>query len=253
MIRAGFSLKPTEGDHGLRVYYVRSRALPQNMQIRKSGVVVIALAVLSAVVAGLSTGEAWTIIERFVVTFVFGALGLFMAESSRIKGSRIVASDDTAATIKDVIVVGLLPGLLLGLVNYFFFFSYRYSPYVLPRIRNIGSVYDAFILSTEIALTEEIIYRLFFLSCILYTAKYLYGRRAPDGPFRSSTAPLAVALVGSSLIFAFAHRSPYSFAAAFLGGIVLGVIYLRKGVEPSIAAHFAANFLFFSASYLYRP
>jgi membrane protease YdiL (CAAX protease family) len=42
----------------------------------------------------------------------------------------------------------------------------------------------------------------------------------------------------------------YGFTAAFFGGMVLGWIYLRSGIESAIAAHFSANFLFFSAAYL---
>jgi membrane protease YdiL (CAAX protease family) len=218
------------------------------VEIRKTGIVVIVLAVLGAVIAGLSTREAWTIVERFVVTLVFGALGLFMAEASRLKGSLIVATSNIATIAREVTVYGLLSGLVLGLVNYYFFFTWRYSPLVLPRIRNLDNVYDSFILSLEIALTEEVIYRLFFLSCILYTVRFIYNRWAA---VRTSTVTsISIALTASSLIFAFAHRSPYSFTAALFGGIVLGLLFLWKGVETAIAAHFAADFLFFSLSYL---
>jgi membrane protease YdiL (CAAX protease family) len=51
-------------------------------------------------------------------------------------------------------------------------------------------------------------------------------------------------------VFGLAHGD-YGFTAAFFGGMILGWIYLRSGVESSIAAHFAANFLFFTASYLF--
>jgi membrane protease YdiL (CAAX protease family) len=56
-------------------------------------------------------------------------------------------------------------------------------------------------------------------------------------------------LVISSLLFAMVHNI-YGFTAAFFGGVLLGIIYLRSGIESAIAAHFCANFLFFSASYL---
>jgi len=32
--------------------------------------------------------------------------------------------------------------------------------------------------------------------------------------------------------------------------MLLGLIYIQSGIESAIAAHFCANFLFFSASYL---
>ena len=222
----------------------------RGMQLRKSGVFLIVLSLLTAAVAGLSSGDFWTVIERFVVTFVFGAMGLFIADRSQINGSVIIASPDTAASVRDIINFGFLPGLVLGLINYFFFFTYRYSPYVVARIRNMDTVYDAFILSLESGLTEEVIYRLFFLSCFLYTYKRLYSRLNPLWPGAVKIIPVVLAMVLSSLLFALAHRSPYSFTAAFFGGMLLGPIYIRTGVEAAIAAHVAADFLFFSASYL---
>ena len=107
------------------------------MRLRKSGVFLIVLALLTAAVAALSSRDGWEGITRFVVILVFGAMGLFIADRSQIKGSLIIASEDTASTIRDVLNFGILPGLVLGLINYLFFFAYRYSPYVHPRIRNI--------------------------------------------------------------------------------------------------------------------
>ena len=217
------------------------------MQIRKSGLVALLLALSASVAAGLSTGSVWTVIERFVVTLVFGGLGLFMAESSGIKGALSLKTKSAGAALRDIVLFGVGPGIALGLVNDRFFFGYRYSPFVLPRIRNIDSIGDAFLLSLEIGLAEEVIYRLFFLSCILYTAKYALQRSQASS---HSAIPASIAVVVSTLIFAFAHRSPLSLTAVFLAGIVLGLIYLFKGVEASIAAHFVANFIFFSASYV---
>ena len=220
------------------------------MRLRKSGVFLIVLALLTAAVAALSSRDGWEGITRFVVILVFGAMGLFIADRSQIKGSLIITSEDTASTIRDVLNFGILPGLVLGLINYLFFFAYRYSPYVHPRIRNMDSGYDAFILSLDSGLTEEVLYRLFFLSCFLYTFKQLYSRMKPLWPGAVKVIPVALALVLSSMLFAAAHRDIYSFTAAFVGGMLLGPIYLKSGVEAAIAAHFAANFLFFSASYL---
>jgi membrane protease YdiL (CAAX protease family) len=126
------------------------------------------------------------------------------------------------------------------------------APYVLPRIRNLDTVYDSFLLSLEIGITEEVIYRLFFLSCILYTVKYLHRRWRPEARLPLSVTPISVALMASSLIFTFAHRSPFSFSAAFLGGLVLGLVFISKGVETAITAHVAADFLFFTVSYIYK-
>ena len=58
-----------------------------------------------------------------------------------------------------------------------------------------------------------------------------------------------MALVLTSLLFAIAHNI-YGFTAAFVGGVVLGLIFFKGGIESAVAAHFVANFFFFSVSYL---
>ena len=78
----------------------------------------------------------------------------------------------------------------------------------------------------------------------------LFGESGFSKEVEGTFTSISVALMVSSLIFTFAHRSPFSFPAAFLGGLVLGLIFIRKGVETAIAAHVAADFLFFTASYI---
>ncbi len=217
------------------------------------------LAVLAASVAVLSelnheSGSAsltWTMISRFVVVMAFGTFGIYSARESNLRGSIVVTSDDVPSALQDLINYGVLPGLVLGLINYLFFFRYRYSPFVVPRIREMESVYDSFIISLDSAFSEEVIYRLFIMSCLLYVLQQLYKKIRPTWPFLVSVLPSAMALVLSSLLFALAHNI-YGFTAALLGGLLLGAIYLRSGIESAIAAHFGANFLFFSAVYLTR-
>lgn len=217
------------------------------------------LAVLAASVAVLSelnheSGSAsltWTMISRFVVVMAFGTFGIYSARESNLRGSIVVTSEDVPSALQDLINYGVLPGLVLGLINYLFFFRYRYSPFVVPRIREMESVYDSFIISLDSAFSEEVIYRLFIMSCLLYVLQQLYKKIRPTWPFLVSVLPSAMALVLSSLLFALAHNI-YGFTAALLGGLLLGAIYLRSGIESAIAAHFGANFLFFSAVYLTR-
>jgi glucose uptake protein GlcU len=144
---------------------------------------------------------------------------------------------------------GVLPGAVLGLVNYLFFFTYRYSPIVTPRIRNIDDAYDSLLVSLDAAFTEEVIYRLFVISTLLFMFDHLYRNLKHVWPALVALVPRAMAMVLSALAFAIVHDL-YGFTAAFLAGIILGFIYLRSGIESAIAAHFVANFLFFSASYL---
>jgi len=217
-----------------------------------------ALALATAVVAGLSAIQSgaepgmvgWQMISRFVVVQVYGFFGLFMARDSGIPGAIFVDKSDWVDNVRGIVNWGILPGLIIGVINYLFFFAYRYSPFVIPRIRDMKSGYDAFVLSLESGITEESIYRLLILSSILYLLRRLYSRVKPAWPGAVKFLPAGLALVLSSLVFGIAHN-PYGFTAAFFGGMLLGGIYLWNGIESSIAAHFAANFLFFTASYLF--
>jgi hypothetical protein len=234
------------------------------MRLRKILGIALVLAVLTAVAGGLSVLNAQdavsgihvgtvspiaTMISRFVVVLVFGTFGLFFARQSKLKGSLFISSESITFTLRDLAIYGVLPGLVLGLINYFFFYSYRYSPMVAPRIREISTIYDSFVVSLASGSVEEVVYRLFYLSCFLFFFQHVYSRIAPLWPSVVSFLPGALAVVISSLLFAMVHNI-YGFTAAFFGGMLLGVIYLQSGIESAIAAHFCANFLFFSASYL---
>jgi membrane protease YdiL (CAAX protease family) len=224
---------------------------------------IIRFAALLALVTALATGLAvlngsesvsaagWAIISRFVVVLMFGGLGLIVAHESHIRGSIVITSEEWMSTVRDVMNWGILPGLVLGVINYFFFFAYRYSPFVAPRFREMNSYYDSFILSLNSGLTEEVVFRLFFLSCLLFSFRQLYERLRPMWPSLVGILPIALALVSSSLLFALDHNLA-GFTAAFFGGMLLGWIYIRSGIESAIAAHFAANFLFYSASYVLK-
>jgi membrane protease YdiL (CAAX protease family) len=96
---------------------------------------------------------------------------------------------------------------------------------------------------------EEVLFRLFILSCFLFSFRQLYARLAPVWPSLVAILPKALSVVLSSLLFAMLH-TVYGFTAAFFGGMLLGLIYIHSGIESAIAAHFSANFLFFSAVYL---
>src|SRR5499425_183699 len=227
------------------------------MRLQKIMGITVVLALLTAAAAGLSalnaqksvTSPTWTIISRFVIVLVFGSFGLAVARESQLQGSLFIGFEDWSLTVRDIVNYGVLPGLVLGLINYFFFFTYRYSPLVVPRIRDMQSVYDSFVVSLDTGMIEEVLFRLFILSCFLFSFRYLYSRLAPLWPGVVAILPKALAVVLSSLLFAMAHNI-YGFTAAFFGGMLLGFIYIQSGIESAIAAHFCANFLFFSASYL---
>jgi hypothetical protein len=227
------------------------------MRLQKIMGITVVLALLTAVAAGLSVlnshesgiSPTWAMISRFVEAFLLVGLGLPVARESQLQGSLFAGFEDWTLTVRDIINYGVLPGLVLGLINYFFFFTYRYSPLVVPRIREMHSIYDSFVVSFESGVIEEILFRLFILSCFLFCFRQLYSRLAGLWPNVIAILPRALAVVLSSLLFAMVHNV-YGFTAAFFGGVLLGLIYMQSGIESAIAAHFCANFLFFSASYL---
>jgi len=227
------------------------------MRLREIMVITVVLALLTALAAGLSesnapnsvTSPTWTMITRFVAVLVAGSFGLAVARESQLRGSLFIRFEDWSLAIRDIVNYGVLPGLVLGLINYFFFFPYRYSQQVVPAIRDIQSLYDSFVESLRPAFTEEVLFRLFILSCFLFSFRQLYERLAPVWPAVVAILPKALAVVLSSLLFAMQH-TVYGFTAGFFGGMLLGLIYVHSGIESAIAAHFSANFLFYSASYL---
>src|SRR5215470_19733944 len=227
------------------------------MRLQKIMGITVVLALLTAVAAGLSvlnaqnsgTSPTWTIISRFLIVLIFGSFGLAVARESQLQGSLFIGHADWSLTLRDIVNYGVLPGFILGLINYFFFFTYRYSPLVVPRIREMHSLYDSFVISLDSGVIEEILFRLFILSCFLFCFRQLYSRLARVWPGVVAVLPKALAVVLSSLLFAMVHNV-YGFTAAFFGGVLLGLIYMQSGIESAIAAHFFANFLFYSASYL---
>src|SRR5438128_1508163 len=110
---------------------------------------------LTAVAAGLSVLNArnsvasptWTMISRFIVVLGFGSFGLAVARESQLQGSLFIGFEDWSLTVRDIVNYGVLPGLVLGLINYFFFFTYRYSPLLVPLIGCIRSLCDSFVIS----------------------------------------------------------------------------------------------------------
>src|SRR5207244_2526906 len=97
------------------------------MRLQKIMGITVVLALLTAVAAGLSAFPTWTIIARFIAVLVLGGFGLAVARESQLQGSLFIGFEEWSLTVRDIVNYGVLPGLVLGLINYFFFFPYRYS------------------------------------------------------------------------------------------------------------------------------
>src|SRR5205807_8060534 len=106
-----------------------------SMRLEKIMAIAVVLAVLTAVASGLSVlntrnsvvSPAWTMISRFIVVVVFGSFGLAVARESQLQGSLVINVEEWRLTVRDIVNYGLLRGLVLGFMNYFFFFALRYG------------------------------------------------------------------------------------------------------------------------------
>src|SRR2546430_9407862 len=105
-----------------------------SMRLEKIIAIAVVVAVVTAMASGLSVlntrnsvvSPAWTMISRFIVVLVFGSFGLAVARESQLQGSLLINVEEWSLTVRDIVNYGVLPGLVLGLINYFFFFTYRY-------------------------------------------------------------------------------------------------------------------------------
>ena len=113
---------------------------------------------------------------------------------------------------------------------------------VVPRIREISSFYDSFIVSLDSGFVEEVVYpALHPIVFSVFPSDTCIRVLRPFWPGVVAILPKALAVVLSSLLFAMVHNI-YGFTAAFFGGMLLGLIYMQSGIESAIAAHFCANF-----------
>ena len=217
-------------------------------------IVLAGLAAGTAVLSEINSGQGseplfWVMLSRFGIVVIFAAFGIYAARESRIRGSIILTASDPRAAFQDLLNYGILPGVMIGLINYLFFFINRYSARVDPRIRGMENIYDSLLVSFDASVFEEVVYRLFIMSSLMFLIQHLYQGIKPVWPVLVSVLPWVMALVLSSLLFAVAHNV-YGFTGAFCGGLILGFIFMKSGIESTIAAHCVANFLFFSMSYL---
>jgi membrane protease YdiL (CAAX protease family) len=106
------------------------------------------------------------------------------------------------------------------------------------------------VLAVESSILEELVFRLFLMSGLIWLMTR-FGRVEPAGPAR---AVLVVALVISALAFGLVHLPAWLALAAptpllvtavlalnGLGGLLLGLVYWRWGIEAAILCHLAGD------------
>lgn len=151
--------------------------------------------------------------------------------------------------VGQLFVYGALTGIAMGLLYHRLFAAYRFSPRVPLRLRSMKAPLDAFLLSLSAALTEEVVFRLLFFSSFLYVLSWLFRPILSMNSGFSRWIPLTFSIVLSALLFGLVH-GVFGFLFAFGAGIWLCLIFLRGGLESAVLAHFLANFVFFTLTYL---
>lgn len=127
-----------------------------------------------------------------------------------------------------------LLGILLIAINAFMFLSHSKDSSTLPSTFNTLAPHTAFILSIRAALTEEILFRLFSISTLIWIARKIT---------KSAKVPVFFAVMLSSVLFALIHQS---FLYPFIYGLLLGYIYLKTGLIPVFIIHFLADVIPFT-------
>jgi hypothetical protein len=132
----------------------------------------------------------------------------------------------------------------------------RLLPGTLPETLHPPGLATALLASSAGSLGEEILFRLFALSCLL--------RLLPEGRLGR-----ALAVGSSALAFGAAHAPAFAYlfggwqevplvswawllALNGLLGIAFGVVFLRSGIECAILAHFGTDAIWHVASQLLR-
>jgi len=153
------------------------------------------------------------------------------------------------------LAIGAASGFALGAAM---LLALRY--FLLPAIPALGTRLAAevplpaatrWLIAFDSAVLEELLYRLFLLSGMVVALRRIAtrpGRLSPEG-----TMWIAIAL--SALLFAAAHLPPWTQTSGgapglvlgvvlvlnAIGGMVFGIVYVRRGIEAAMLAHFAAD------------
>jgi membrane protease YdiL (CAAX protease family) len=176
-------------------------------------------------------------------------LGLIFAEKTSLECFLLQRKGSWTKKGAAILLLGLALGGIIGITYHRLFAQYRFSPRVPYRLRAMETHYDSFILSLRAGVTEELVFRFLLFTAFFYILKRLFDPLVAHGFAAAKWIPFLFSVLLSSLLFGVAHGT-YGFLVAFLAGILLGIAYFRGGLECAILAHFVADFVFFSMTYL---
>ncbi len=105
-----------------------------------------------------------------------------------------------------------------------------------------------FYVSVIVPFKEELMFRVLAHSIFRHLVQYFLIRYASLLPVKSNSSQIAkwIAIVGSSILFGYAHKgngNPVQVLYTTYMGLVLSMIYESKGFPASVGLHMAQNFL----------
>jgi len=212
------------------------------------------LSALTLMVAELRILKEQTLSLYDVVQNIFAysacaLLALIFGEKLGLESLLTLRRGSWPAKAWKLLCYGGLAGCVMGLAYHRAFLVYRFRPGVMFRTYHLRDWHDNFTLSLSAAVSEELVFRLLLLTAFLYLFQWLFRPMLGASSRIQSTIPGAFALISSSLLFGTVHGT-FGFLFAFVAGMVLGIIFLRGGLESAILAHFVTDFAFFYWTYL---
>ncbi|MDI6823173.1 MAG: CPBP family intramembrane metalloprotease [Bacillota bacterium] len=210
-----------------------------------------------ALVFGLSVGAAGGVCQHLALALLFPGLGGGPVLTVAVCGLAGVAGTIAAlrcglrpalalarlapAGVWHALGEAIALGVALGLANVGMITLYRQIiplPAWAVALQERASATTVFLLSVQAGLTEETVFRLLALPVFLWALRHLLaGRR--------ERVSVAGALLLSAVIFVAVHgRLPPGYWVYATGaGVLLGLLFLRHGIEAPMVAHFLADLL----------
>lgn len=165
-------------------------------------------------------------LNDFLIIAVTGCLGVAFAGKSKLPVWTAKISENKKHNL-GIILLGFIA---IAVNTIIFINSQQQALEVSPWLNQLTPL-SALIISIRAALTEEIIFRLFFISAImLFINKFM----------SSTKVPLILGVIIASVIFGSIHPG---FLLAFVYGVVLSYIYINSGLIMVFIIHFFADFI----------
>ncbi|AGB04283.1 CAAX amino terminal protease family [Aciduliprofundum sp. MAR08-339] len=138
--------------------------------------------------------------------------------------------------------------IFFSILVVYIFLLFGYTPHT-PGIGKMP-IWQQMLSLLHASVYEELIVRTVFLGIPVYLFYILKGKRVSPirilGGYGKITSVEAIFIVLSAIVFAAAHVSAWGFwkmIPTFVGGLLLGYLYIRYGIYASIMLHFMTDFI----------